>query len=321
MMLLHQDDEKDPKYNIETPFDKDPAYSAAEVMRRYRFKDTYQVFENDDVVGITMRISGLNNIKLSAGSTVLRGQEIAGEPKIRKSAEDSGDEIYFTMKRADKTTIENVEDYINPSYTYEDEKDMAEQLWYLDHPEYGNKYQATSNKKVSDYDSGYNIIKGANNEETIWFTLIGIYGYSPEGAAAIMGNWYCESGFEPNNAQNTYNSSSGLSDDQITAMIDSGEISKDSFVNTAYGYGLAQWTYWSRKQALYNACKGRIADLNCQLGYLVSELRNDFRGVYKTLTSSNDVNSCCDKVLLEFERPAHAHAQINKRRGFCNNYY
>ena len=140
MMLLHQDDEKDPKYNIETPFDKDPAYSAAEVMRRYRFKDTYQVFENDDVVGITMRISGLKDIKVSAGSTVLRGQEIAGEPKIRKSAEDSGDEIYITMKRADKTKIENVEDYINPSYTYEDEKEMSEQLWYLDNPEHGNKY-------------------------------------------------------------------------------------------------------------------------------------------------------------------------------------
>ena len=140
MMLLHQDDEKDSKYNIETPFDQDPEYSAAEVMRRYRFKDTYQVFENDDVVGITMRISGLKDIKVSAGSTVLRGQEIAGEPKIKKSAEDSGDEIYITMKRADKTKIENVEDYINPSYTYEDEKEMSEQLWYLDHPEHGNKY-------------------------------------------------------------------------------------------------------------------------------------------------------------------------------------
>ena len=44
------------------------------------------------------------------------------------------------MKRADKTKIENVEDYINPSYTYEDEKEMSEQLWYLDHPEHGNKY-------------------------------------------------------------------------------------------------------------------------------------------------------------------------------------
>ena len=160
MMLLHQDDEKDPKYNIETPFDKQPAYSAAEVMRRYRFKDTYQVFENDDLVGITMRISGLKNIKITAGSTVLRGQEIAGAPKtadehqeLKKTndatSNDTGDKIYISMKKADKTKVENVEDYISPSYTYEDEKEMAEQLWYLDHPEYGNKYDTRG--KNTDY--------------------------------------------------------------------------------------------------------------------------------------------------------------------------
>ena len=140
MMLLHQDDEKHPKYNIETPFDQKPAYSAAEVMRNYRFRNTYQVFSDDDLVGIIMRISGLKDIKVSAGSTVLRGQEIAGKPKIRTSEKDTGDKVYITMKRADKTKIENVEDYISPSYTYEDEKEMAEQLWYLDHLEKGNKY-------------------------------------------------------------------------------------------------------------------------------------------------------------------------------------
>ena len=314
MMLLHQDDEKNKYYNIETKYEDDPIYSAIDVLKRYRFRDTYQVFEADDVVGITMKISGLHNVKFHEGDSVLRGEIIADNPKNGVDEEDGkdgqkGDIIYVSMKKPDKTKIENVEDYIDPTYTYEDEKDMAEQLWYLDHPEYGNKYKTTSNKKVSDYEDGTDIIKGANNEETIWFTLIGIYGYSPEGAAAIMGNWYCESGFEPNNAQNTYNSSSGLSDEQITAMIDSGEISKDSFVNTAYGYGLAQWTYWSRKEAMYDYMKGKglsIADLGGQIGFANTEMKN--LNCYGELTSKDksrdDIYHLTEVYHDEYERSA-----------------
>ena len=144
MMLLHQDNEQHRYYNIETPYDDEPLYSAAEVMRRYRFRETYQVFEDDDLVGITMKISGLHDIKYKDGDTVLRGEEIAGSPKMEvEGEEDSGDKIYVSMKKADKTKVENVEDYIDPIYTYEDEKDMAEELWYLDHPERGNFYGVT----------------------------------------------------------------------------------------------------------------------------------------------------------------------------------
>ena len=144
MMLLHQDDENDKNYNVETPYEGEPLYSAAEVMRRYRFRETYQVFENDDLVGITMKISGLHNIKAKVGDTVLRGNQIADSPKnATEGEEDSGDKLYVSMKKADKTKIENVEDYINPIYTYEDEKDMSEELWYLDHPEHGNLYGVT----------------------------------------------------------------------------------------------------------------------------------------------------------------------------------
>ena len=310
MMLLHQDDEQSPYYNIETPYEDNPIYSAAEVMRKYRFRDTYQVFEDDDLVGITMKITGLRDIKVSEGDSIVRGQEIAGAPRNAiEGEEDSGDKIYISMKKPDKTKVENVEDYIDPIYTYEDEKYMAEQLWYLDHPEYGNKYKTTTNKKVSDYESGSQIIQGANNEETIWFTLIGIYGYSPEGAAAIMGNWYCESGLMPNNAENTYNTSSGLSDEQITEMIDSGEISRDSFANTAYGYGLAQWTYWSRKEAMYDYMKGSglsIADLGGQIGFANTEMKN--LNCYGELTDKDktrdDIYHLTEVYHDEYERSA-----------------
>ena len=175
MMLLHQDDEKDPYYNIETPFDIMPIYSAADVMRNYRFRDTYQAFENDDVVGITMKISGLHDIQVEEGAIVYRGNKIAGNPitaaesqelddRSEENSENTGDKIYVSMKKPDKTKVENVEDYIDPIYTYEDEKEMAEQLWYLDHMEKGNKYDSLGKnidyvawalKEADDPDVGY----------------------------------------------------------------------------------------------------------------------------------------------------------------------
>ena len=39
------------------------------------------------------------------------------------------------------------------------------------------------------------------------------------------------------------------------ANVDNGTYSKESFVNDGAGYGLAQWTYSSRKKALYEYAK------------------------------------------------------------------
>ena len=61
-------------------------------------------------------------------------------------------------------------------------------------------------------------------------------------------------------------------------------------------------------------------DLNCQLKYLVKEL-SGYRKLYSILTSTKDVNTACDRVLLEFERPANAKGKINQRRSYCRNYY
>lgn len=84
-----------------------------------------------------------------------------------------------------------------------------------------------------------------------------------------MGNLYAESGLMPNNLQNAYNNKLGKTDAEYTAAVDNG--SYGNFVKDSAGYGLAQWTYWSRKQALLNHAKQAgvsIADLNMQLGFM-----------------------------------------------------
>ena len=44
-----------------------------------------------------------------------------------------------------------------------------------------------------------------------------------------------------------------MTDAEYTAAVDSG--SYTNFVRDSAGYGLAQWTYYSRKQALYDYAK------------------------------------------------------------------
>lgn len=84
------------------------------------------------------------------------------------------------------------------------------------------------------------------NEKTIWDYLTS-QGLTPAGAAGLMGNLYAESGLNPTNLQNSYESKLGYTDATYTAAVDSGAYS--NFAKDSAGYGLAQWTYWSRKQA------------------------------------------------------------------------
>ena len=96
-------------------------------------------------------------------------------------------------------------------------------------------------------------LKGTNNAEKIWNFLSG-KNLTAYGIAGLMGNLYAESALIPTNLQNSYEKSLGMTDVEYTAAVDSGSYS--NFVRDSAGYGLAQWTYWSRKEALLNYAKG-----------------------------------------------------------------
>ena len=99
-------------------------------------------------------------------------------------------------------------------------------------------------------------------EERIWRFLKGKL-LSDCGAAGLMGNLYAESGLNPVNLQNTHERKLGLSDKEYTQQVDFGLYA--DFVHDGAGYGLAQWTFWSRKQNLLAFAKSReksIGDLN-----------------------------------------------------------
>ena len=106
-----------------------------------------------------------------------------------------------------------------------------------------------------------------SNEQRIWTFLYEKIG-NAFGVAGLMGNLYAESGLNPKNLQNSYEKSLGMTDESYTAAVDSG--SYTAFADDSAGYGLAQWTFSTRKAALLAYVKGQeksVGVLDGQIGY------------------------------------------------------
>ena len=159
------------------------------------------------------------------------------------------------------------------------------------------------------------------DENTVWQHLRNA-GLTKAGAAGLMGNLKAESGIRSVIYENAYKKKVGLSDQEYVNQVNNGKYSESKFVHDAVGFGLAQWTYHTRKQALYNKCKGKIGNLKCQLEYLVSELKTYFSGINKLLRSSSDVRTCAVRVLKEFENPADKSQRVQDyRTSLAMQYY
>ena len=126
--------------------------------------------------------------------------------------------------------------------------------------------------------------------------------FNPYAIAGIMGNMKAESNLLPNNLQSAYEKSLGMTDEQYTKAVDNGTYT--NFIHDSAGYGLAQWTYWSLKEDLYNLCKERnksISDIQCQLDCLYQQLTNN--KLLGSLNSTTSVRVASDIFLTKFERP------------------
>ena len=142
--------------------------------------------------------------------------------------------------------------------------------------------------------------------------------------AGLMGNLQAESGLKPNNLQNSYEKSLGYTDDAYTKAVDNGTYSQYSFVHDSAGYGLAQWTYYSRKQNMYNKYKsGKYSSIGCiELGcdFLYDELQAG--GYISRLSACKSILQASNIILLEFERPLNQGTSVQeKRANFGQQWY
>lgn len=174
------------------------------------------------------------------------------------------------------------------------------------------------------------------NSDAIYAYLTQTMGLNTAAACGVMANIYAESAMMPNNLQNTYNKSLGLSDDEYTGLVDSsstgaytasGGASKN-FKTDSAGYGLCQWTSSGRKTNLFNTVKGAgksVADLQTQMAYLNSEL-NSYPQVLVTLQNVPNTAAgayiAASEFCLSFEVPANTVATAASRGKTClDNYW
>lgn len=138
-------------------------------------------------------------------------------------------------------------------------------------------------------------------------------GLTHEGACGLMGNMQAESALKANIAQRGM---TALSDEEYTAAAAEWPV---KFIHDGVGYGLCQWTYWSRKQALFNFAQERgagVGDEGMQVDFCISELKNDYPGLWALLCSVTDIYTAASEVCTVYERPAVNN--ITVRAGYAN---
>lgn len=144
-------------------------------------------------------------------------------------------------------------------------------------------------------------------EVQIWNFLKTLCG-NDYAVAGMMGNFYAESHLRPFIAEGDTNPPYTASQ-QYTARMDAGLISEATFVNSNTGYGLAQWTYSSRKQALYDLWiiqpdGTSIGDCSLQLAFVKNELEYLFPGVFTAMQNASDLTTITNTIMTQYEMPA-----------------
>lgn len=133
------------------------------------------------------------------------------------------------------------------------------------------------------------------------------HGISEAGALGMLGNWQQESGCEPNRLQGDF-SPYRTNSRAYVSSVTSGLMTKREFSHDAKGFGLAQWTYFTRKEQLYDFWKtsGKaLDDAEMQVDFAVSELKRDYADLWAALQTTNDVFTATSRICREFERPAY----------------
>ena len=158
------------------------------------------------------------------------------------------------------------------------------------------------------------------NEKFIWDFLYKEIKNS-YGVAALMGNLFAESSFNPLCANNV-KKKTGMTNEQYTAAVNDNKYT--NFVSDSIAYGIAQWCYKTRKQALLSWAKAHnksIGDLQTQLEFLLNELKS-YKTAYQAVINAKDVKTASDIVMLKYEKPANTSESAKaKRANYGQKYY
>ena len=131
-------------------------------------------------------------------------------------------------------------------------------------------------------------------------------GMSECGALGLMGNLQAESGLVSCRLQGDFTAGFTKSKDYAD-RVDNGVLSVDAASSDGLGWGLAQWTYKTRKARCLVYCLSRSVSIgNCeaQVDFMLDEFRSDYNDLFRYLCKTDNLYEAVSRVCREFERPA-----------------
>ena len=166
-------------------------------------------------------------------------------------------------------------------------------------------------------------VTGNTNEILIYRYLKDTLGFNTAAACGIMVNIYSESSYKPTNLQNTYEKPLGHTDESYTRAVDNGTYT--NFVRDTAGYGLCQWTFWSRKQGLLDRARTRgvsIGNLEMQLEYMYSEMSSAVKRYLKNVPNTEQgAYDAAHYFCTYYEKPANTEKAAVIRGNLAQNTY
>lgn len=133
----------------------------------------------------------------------------------------------------------------------------------------------------------------ANNFALTWTFLKEGMGLTDAQASGVMGNIYHESRFSSTNAQDSYGYS-GIYNTNYSYSTTDG-----------VGYGLMQWTYYSRKEDLSEIASDMglsVGDINAQFAMMKYESENTYRTGWNNLKACTSHATATEVVLNQIEQ-------------------
>ena len=165
------------------------------------------------------------------------------------------------------------------------------------------------------------------SESSIWNKLRA-KGFSEKATASIMGNMEAESNCISYRLQSDFTTGYTRSI-EYTAQVDSGAISPEQFAYNGPGgggYGLCQWTFYTRKTGLYNLAKKKgtsIGDEQTGVDWFYEEVQQvEYRDTWNALNADSTIYSMVCAMLRNYEKPAdQSDAAAQMRTRFAQDIY
>ena len=306
----------------------------AEKLLQYIFRNDYYRINKTKLNGLKIRLDGLTlNSDVHVGDKLKRGQTIG---KVNNAA----GKLNVTIRFADKTVVDDMTEYMREDHNNKYEEIMKRKMeceegslppvplrsifGYSD----GGSGVDTS---ISGYSKNPETVSASANAKAIYQGLKN--NFSAEQLAGALGNLGFESGgLYTNNLQNTYETAFGETDESYTNKVNAGTWvspgGKD-FIHDSAGYGLAQWTYYSRKESLYNKHINYGKGID-DIGIQVELLREEMSGSWSNPSWKPAFDSCGsgeDGVMIATKAYCHGYecpedpegsmqARINRALGY-----